>query len=160
VRYSKEVAAQFEEIVSSFSTVNDIVAEIAGASSGQARGLDQITSSVDEISASTHENTGNSEASAAAAEDLAMRAAHLADVVGGFHLGSRPTPVLETGLSRAPRSTDMVRTFASDDVGEESVYVASHEASDGQAFETFSDYGTGSLRSVDGEDLGDDDKGE
>jgi len=160
VRYSAEVAAQFQEVVSSFSTVNDIVAEIAGASSDQARGLDQITSSVAEISGGTEENTANSRASAAAAEDLAMRAAHLADVVGAFHLGqsSRPPQLSTTGPITGSTSTDMVRTVGSGGVGEESVYVASHEvSSEGEAFETFSDYGTGSLRVVDGVGLGDDD---
>ena len=159
VRYSVEVADQFEEIVSSFSAVNDIVAEIADASSDQARGLDQITSSVAEISEGTQENTDTSRESATAAQDLAIRAAHLADVVGAFRMSEptsrsqAPTP----GPLAESNPTDMVRTFASEDSGEDSVYVASHEvATEGQAFETFSDYGTGSLDVFDGVDPGDD----
>lgn len=75
------------EIVTSIQRVNDIMAEIAAASSEQSTGLDEIGKAVTQMDEMTQQNAALVEEAAAAAESLLSQAGQLADTVSRFHLG-------------------------------------------------------------------------
>ncbi|QIR16175.1 methyl-accepting chemotaxis protein [Shewanella aestuarii] len=75
-----------KEIVTSIKRVNDIMAEIAAASSEQASGLDEVGKAVSQMDEMTQQNAALVEEAAAAAESLLSQAAQLATNVAQFKL--------------------------------------------------------------------------
>jgi methyl-accepting chemotaxis protein len=75
-----------KEIVTSIKRVNDIMAEIAAASSEQASGLDEVGKAVSQMDEMTQQNAALVEQAAAAAESLLSQAAQLATNVAQFKL--------------------------------------------------------------------------
>ena len=100
VQLGEEVAKRLEEIVSDSNKVNDIVAEIAAASSEQSRGIGQMNKSVSQANQITQQNAANSEESASAAEELAAQSGELAQTVGRFRLSSQQQGSFEPTLQQ------------------------------------------------------------
>jgi methyl-accepting chemotaxis protein len=86
VKTAREVGEILGEIVTGSAKVNDITAEIAAASSEQARGVDQVNVAVAQMNKITQQNAANSEESASAAEELASQSEELMGMVGTFVL--------------------------------------------------------------------------
>ncbi len=81
VAISKEVAVALGEIAERSRKVNDLIAEIAAASSEQSQGIDQINSAVGQMDQVTQSNAANAEESAAASEELSAQAEGMQDMV-------------------------------------------------------------------------------
>ena len=75
-----------EEIVASVKRVNDIIAEIAAASSQQASGLNEINRSVTDMDKTTQQNAALVEEAAAASESLGQQAESLENLISFFDL--------------------------------------------------------------------------
>ncbi|MCE0555880.1 PAS domain-containing protein [Motilimonas sp. E26] len=75
-----------KEIVTSIKRVNDIMAEIAAASTEQASGLDEVGKAVNQMDEMTQQNAALVEQAAAAAESLLSQAAQMARNVAQFKL--------------------------------------------------------------------------
>ncbi|WP_038913862.1 methyl-accepting chemotaxis protein [Dickeya zeae] len=75
------------EIIRSISHVHDIMGEIASASDEQSRGINQISSAVAEMDATTQQNAALVEQSSAAANSLEEQAQALEQAVSIFRLG-------------------------------------------------------------------------
>jgi methyl-accepting chemotaxis protein len=90
VKISSQVAVALNEIVAKVRQVDDLVAEVAGASREQTDGIAQINLAVGQMDKVTQNNAANAEESAAAAEELNAQAlvmkqsvAELLQLVGG-----------------------------------------------------------------------------
>jgi len=90
VDISSKVAATLNEIVTKVRQVDELVAEVAGASREQTQGITQINTAVGQMDKVTQSNAANAEESAAAAEELNAQAetmkqsvAELLQLVGG-----------------------------------------------------------------------------
>ncbi|UJR61621.1 methyl-accepting chemotaxis protein [Dickeya zeae] len=79
------------EIIRSISHVHDIMGEIASASDEQSRGINQISSAVAEMDATTQQNAALVEQSSAAANSLEEQAQALEQAVSIFRLGDGDT---------------------------------------------------------------------
>ncbi|MCE2572851.1 methyl-accepting chemotaxis protein [Motilimonas eburnea] len=97
-----------KEIVTSIKRVNDIMAEIAAASSEQASGLDEVGKAVNQMDEMTQQNAALVEEAAAAAESLLSQAAQMARNVTKFKLDEShqamldaPAPVVSGAISGA-----------------------------------------------------------
>jgi len=95
VDISGKVAATLNEIVTKVRQVDELVAEVAGASREQTQGITQINTAVGQMDKVTQSNAANAEESAAAAEELNAQATtmkesvtELLQLVGGSHQGS------------------------------------------------------------------------
>jgi len=77
-----------EEIVAAVKKVNDIIAEIATASSQQAGGLDEVNRSVNQMDQMTQQNAALVEEAAAASEALGGQAESLQQLISFFELGN------------------------------------------------------------------------
>jgi methyl-accepting chemotaxis protein len=95
VAISTKVAATLIEIVAKVRQVDELVAEVAGASHEQTQGITQINTAVGQMDKVTQSNAASAEESAAAAEELNSQAAtmkqsvaELLQLVGGSHEGS------------------------------------------------------------------------
>jgi methyl-accepting chemotaxis protein len=77
-----------KEIVVSIQRVNDIMAEIAAASSEQASGIDEVSKAVMQMDEMTQQNAALVEEAAAAAESMRSQASDLTQRVGTFKLTS------------------------------------------------------------------------
>ena len=75
-----------EKVVTSIKRVNDIMSEIAAASSEQATGIDEIGKAVAQMDDVTQQNAALVEEAAAAAESLQTQAEQLANRVSAFKL--------------------------------------------------------------------------
>ena len=95
VRISEKVAQSFGIIVDKARRVDELVGEIATASSEQNQGIGQINSAVGQMDKVTQANAGNAEETAAAAEELNAQSAMLRETVGQLRQlvgGGRATP--------------------------------------------------------------------
>lgn len=79
-----------KEVVTSIKRVNDIMAEIAAASSEQSAGLDEVGKAVTQMDEMTQQNAALVEEAAAAAESLLSQAEQLARNVARFTLDDEP----------------------------------------------------------------------
>jgi len=79
-------AESFKEIVTGIVKTNDLVGEIAAASSEQAQGVSQINIGLSQVDQVTQQNTANAEETAAAAEELSSQATYLQGLVAKFRL--------------------------------------------------------------------------
>jgi methyl-accepting chemotaxis protein len=75
-----------KEIVTSIQRVNDIMAEIAAASTEQATGIDEVSKAVTQMDEMTQQNAALVEEAAAAAESMRSQASDLTQRVGTFKL--------------------------------------------------------------------------
>jgi methyl-accepting chemotaxis protein len=75
-----------DEIMTSSTKVQDIVAEIASASQEQAQGISQISMGLAQIDKVTQQNTASAEESASAAEELSGQSMQLTQLVNRFQL--------------------------------------------------------------------------
>ncbi|AYC19276.1 Methyl-accepting chemotaxis protein III [Dickeya dianthicola] len=91
-----------DEIIRSISHVHDIMDEIASASDEQSRGINQISTAVAEMDATTQQNAALVEESSAAANSLEEQAQTLEHAVSVFRLGNDDVatrPVQRASLS-------------------------------------------------------------
>ncbi|MBZ0263393.1 HAMP domain-containing protein, partial [bacterium] len=86
---ANSTAEALTEIVNSITKVNDLVAEIAGASGEQAKGVEQINTALEQVDSVTQSNTASAEESAAAAEELSSQSAQLKQMLAKFELSGR-----------------------------------------------------------------------
>jgi methyl-accepting chemotaxis protein len=77
-----------QEIVVSIQRVNDIMSEIAAASSEQASGIDEVSQAVSQMDEMTQQNAALVEEAAAAAESMSTQASDLNTRVGTFKLSA------------------------------------------------------------------------
>ncbi|MEZ4443629.1 MAG: methyl-accepting chemotaxis protein [Polyangiaceae bacterium] len=96
VRLGDDVARQLDEIVNRSTKVNEMVAEIAAASSEQSKGLGMMNSAIGQLNQVTQQNAASSEQSASAAEELAAQSGELTQMVGQFRL--RPAGSVGFGM--------------------------------------------------------------
>lgn len=76
-----------EEVVTSIKRVNDIMSEIAAASSEQASGIEEVSKAVVQMDEMTQQNAALVEEAAAAAESLQQQAGGLSERVATFKIG-------------------------------------------------------------------------
>ncbi len=81
VEISQEVGKFLEQITDGSKKVNDLVTEIAAASSEQAQGIDQINQAITQMDEVTQSNAANAEESASASEELSAQAEELSQIV-------------------------------------------------------------------------------
>ena len=77
-----------KEVVVSIKRVNDIMAEIAAASSEQSTGIEEVSNAVSQMDEMTQQNAALVEEAAAAAESLQSQADQLTQRVGTFKLSA------------------------------------------------------------------------
>ena len=82
VEISAKVAEALNEIVGKVRQVDELVAEVAGASREQTQGISQINTAVGPMDKVTQNNAANAEESAAAAEELNAQAETMKQSVG------------------------------------------------------------------------------
>lgn len=83
---ANQTAEALTHIVGGIGKVNDLVSEIAVASSEQAQGVNQINQGLTQIDTVTQQNTANAEESAAAAEELSGQSVQLNEMLRRFNL--------------------------------------------------------------------------
>jgi methyl-accepting chemotaxis protein len=121
VEINRKVAAALNEIVVKARQVDELVAEVAGATTEQTQGITQINTAVGQMDKVTQSNAANAEESAAAAEQLNAQAetmrysvAELLQLVGGHRSGSdAPEPRRADSPSPArpaPRTTGSAKS--------------------------------------------------
>ncbi len=117
VAITEEVRTMLEEIAQGSTKVNDLITEIATASSEQADGIKQVNAAVDEMNRVTQEAAANSEESAAASSELAGQVTELTDMLGHFDVPgiARPVsrPVVDSPRPAAPQAPRPVPARAS-----------------------------------------------
>jgi len=86
VLIADDVAKSFTLIAESNRKVDDLIAEIAGASQEQSQGIEQVNVAVAQMDTITQQNAANSEESASAAEELSSQAEELQNMVAEFRL--------------------------------------------------------------------------
>ena len=87
-----------KDIVIAIKRVNDIMAEIAAASSEQSAGIDEVSTAVSQMDEMTQQNAALVEEAAAAAESLQSQADQLTQRVAMFRLSSEVVSGSETRL--------------------------------------------------------------
>jgi methyl-accepting chemotaxis protein len=94
VQISSKVAQTLNDIVAKVRQVDELVAEVAGASREQTQGITQINTAVGQMDKVTQSNAASAEESAAAAEELNAQAETLKSAVAELAalVGSRETP--------------------------------------------------------------------
>lgn len=121
VEISGKVAATLNEITAKVRQVDELIAEVAGASRDQTQGITQINAAVGQMDKVTQSNAANAEESAAAAEELNAQAeimkcaaAELQQLVGGQNqtaptkpapTRARPTSIQSTTAPKPKRSS-------------------------------------------------------
>jgi methyl-accepting chemotaxis protein len=99
VEISNKVARQLSEIVIKARQVDELVAEVAGASREQTQGITQINAAVGQMDQVTQSNAASAEESAAAAEELNAQAVTMKESVAELMQlveGVRQTSVTKT----------------------------------------------------------------
>lgn len=86
VSITQEVGKFLSDINEGTKKVNDLVTEIAAASSEQSRGIEQVNNAIAQMNQLTQQNAANSEESASAAEEMTSQAQELAAMVSTFSL--------------------------------------------------------------------------
>jgi len=84
VKLSTEVASSLAEIVDKARRVDDLVAQIATASTEQTQGISQVNTAVTEMDKVTQTNAATAEETAAAAEELNSQSIAMHDVIGSL----------------------------------------------------------------------------
>ena len=97
VNLSTEVAQSFTSIQSEIEHLQNLVAEIAGATDEQSKGIGEISTAISQMDTVTQSNAANAEESASASEELSAQALLLKQTVVSLHH-------LVNGSSRTPKS--------------------------------------------------------
>jgi methyl-accepting chemotaxis protein len=104
-----------EEVVTSIKRVNDIMSEIAAASSEQASGIEEVSKAVVQMDEMTQQNAALVEEAAAAAESLQQQASGLSERVATFKIGeshkTQQQPVPTARLSHQSHRTASVASL-------------------------------------------------
>jgi methyl-accepting chemotaxis protein len=104
-----------EEVVTSIKRVNDIMSEIAAASSEQASGIEEVSKAVVQMDEMTQQNAALVEEAAAAAESLQQQAGGLSERVATFKIGeshkTQQQPVPTARLSHQSHRTASVASL-------------------------------------------------
>ena len=87
------------EVVTAIKRVNDIMSEIAAASSEQAAGIEEVSRAVVQMDEMTQQNAALVEEAAAASDSLKLQSAELSDRVAVFEI--------EKGTSKGHQSNDL-----------------------------------------------------
>jgi len=85
-----------KEIIISAKQVKDIIAEIAASSDEQSRGIDQITTAVNEMDNMTQQNAALVEETAAASEEMSNQAQELLSMVQKFKIRDGLTTAMQS----------------------------------------------------------------
>ena len=116
-----------EEIVLSIKRVNDIMGEIAAASSEQASGIDEVSKAVSQMDEVTQQNAALVEEAAAAAESLQAQAQNMNKQISAFKLSE--------DQNRAQKSTlSTVEKIAAPKVKDRLVKMVSPEEDEWESF--------------------------
>ena len=86
VQISSKVAEVLNEIVSKVRQVDELIAEVSGASREQTQGITQINAAVGQMDKVTQSNAASAEESAAAAEELNAQAMAMKHAVGELQM--------------------------------------------------------------------------
>ncbi len=78
---AKECAEILDDVVKNVSHVNEMIGEIATASSEQSTGISEITKAMNQLDQATHENAATSQQSAVSAENMTSQAQKLLGVL-------------------------------------------------------------------------------
>ena len=114
VKVTEEVGGILNEIADGSRKVNDLVAEIAAASTEQTQGIEQVNTAVGQLDKVTQQNAANAEESASAAEELNGQAQELQGMVSAFSLTGNvkqaPSPTVQApgGNGRTSAVRDVV----------------------------------------------------
>ncbi|WP_415908403.1 methyl-accepting chemotaxis protein [Oleiharenicola sp. Vm1] len=107
VRISGKVASSLDVIVAKARQVDDLVGQIASASSEQTQGIGQINAAVGQMDRVTQANAANAEETAAAAEELTAQSVTLTETVEDLHLlidgGQRSQVPSSTARAAGPK---------------------------------------------------------
>ncbi|GAB6387805.1 methyl-accepting chemotaxis protein [Stutzerimonas marianensis] len=90
VQLADQAGAQLKEMVPEILRTSDLVQEISAASQEQSSGTAQIRATMGQMNDITQQNASASEELAATAEEMNAQADQLLELIGYFHLGSRP----------------------------------------------------------------------
>jgi len=105
-----QAGTTMEQVVASVSRVTTIMGDITAASSEQTTGISHVNQAITEMDSVTQQNAALVEEAAAAAGAMQEQAAHLAQLVSRFRLGS-DTPGAHAPRQRLSRATALtVRT--------------------------------------------------
>lgn len=94
MQVANATAESFKDIVDGIVKTNDLVGEIAAASSEQAQGVSQINLGLSQVDQVTQQNTANAEETASAAEELSSQATHLQGLIAKFNLRNQEARLL------------------------------------------------------------------
>lgn len=109
VALSAEVSAGFQSIVSKARAVDELVAQIAVASSEQSSGISQVLTAITQMDQATQMTASGSEECAASAQELNAQSVQLDSVVEGLQQLSgktHPTAVTVTASAELEATTD------------------------------------------------------
>ncbi|MBT4501527.1 MAG: HAMP domain-containing protein [Gemmatimonadetes bacterium] len=102
VKVTEEVAQALNEIAEGTRKVNDLVGEIAAASTEQSQGIEQVNEGVTQLNQVTQQNAANAEESASAAEELNGQSEELQTMVSQFTLTASGTMRQRPALGKTP----------------------------------------------------------
>jgi methyl-accepting chemotaxis protein len=102
-----------KEIVSAIKRVNDIMAEIAAASSEQSSGIEEVSTAVSQMDEMTQQNAALVEEAAAAAESLQSQADQLTQLVSEFRLSENASTVSHKPVVRIGESKPSIKSSVS-----------------------------------------------
>ncbi len=105
-RLVDESGSTLEEIVNSVQKVNDIIAEIAAASSEQSTGIEQINKTISQMDEMTQQNASLVEEAAAASESMDEQSKGLTELIGFFNTGEGSTAGANAGHNSERRSNE------------------------------------------------------
>ncbi len=113
VSISQEVGTILEDIATGNRKTNDLVTEIAAASTEQSRGIEQINTAVTQMDSTTQSNAANAEESAAVSEQVMSVVSDLIELVGNnsstatdsnFKIDTAANPVKHTTHAAAGKA--------------------------------------------------------
>ncbi|HEY0931209.1 MAG TPA: methyl-accepting chemotaxis protein [Gemmatimonas sp.] len=109
VAYNAEVVERLGEIDRDVNEVTTLVSSLSASSTQQAGAVHQINAAVDQLNAVTQQVAANAEESASASEELAGQAMTLNDLVGSFELsGATSSRGTRSSRRRSVRQVDLV----------------------------------------------------
>jgi methyl-accepting chemotaxis protein len=124
VTLSGKVAEALNDIVTKARQVDELAAEVAGASREQTEGITQINTAVGQMDKVTQSNAASAEESAAAAQELNAQAeimkqsvAELLRLVGGQALASPAQPTVSSHRAKPVRSVVPAANHPASNVG-------------------------------------------
>ena len=102
---SDRVARHLGEIVDRVREADELIGEIASASSEQSHGITQVSRSIEDLDQLTQKNAALAEQTAASAHDLGQQTQRLRDVADSFTklAGGSRAPAKSSGRPRTPR---------------------------------------------------------